>query len=124
MGLDTTHDCWHGPYSAFKDFRDAVAVAAKAEFDYVPSYEGHPMRAYMGWWDEEHNYTEPLDVFFVHSDCEGYIFPNDAQQLIPRLLRLLPRLDGGDQWSPYQRLAAFVAGLQHAVDEWEIVRFH
>ena len=28
MGLDTTHNCWHGPYSAFMRWRRAIAEAA------------------------------------------------------------------------------------------------
>lgn len=28
MGLDTSHDCWHGPYSAFSRWRDDLAKAA------------------------------------------------------------------------------------------------
>ena len=27
MGLDTTHDCWHGPYSSFMRWREEVARA-------------------------------------------------------------------------------------------------
>lgn len=27
MGLDTTHDCWHGAYSAFHRFRHGIARA-------------------------------------------------------------------------------------------------
>ena len=30
MGLDTTHDCWHGPYSMFMRWRTAIAAAAQA----------------------------------------------------------------------------------------------
>jgi hypothetical protein len=29
MGLDTSHDCWHGAYSAFMRWRQALARAAK-----------------------------------------------------------------------------------------------
>ncbi len=28
MGLDTSHDCWHGAYSAFGRWRRAIAEAA------------------------------------------------------------------------------------------------
>ncbi len=26
MGLDTTHDCWHGPYSSFNRWRTQLAA--------------------------------------------------------------------------------------------------
>jgi hypothetical protein len=29
MGLDTTHDCWHGAYSAFSRWREKLAEAAE-----------------------------------------------------------------------------------------------
>jgi hypothetical protein len=28
MGLDTTHDCWHGSYGGFNRWRNAIAAAA------------------------------------------------------------------------------------------------
>lgn len=126
MGLDTTHACWHGSYSGFKVFRDAVARAAEIANGYVPDYENHPNRAVMGWWDNDHPYGDVLDVFFVHSDCEGYIFPRDANKLIPALTALLPHVEG--DYYPgvtYQsKLTTFIAGLQAAADEWQIVEFH
>lgn len=120
MGLDTTHDCWHGSYGSFKAFRDAVADAAMEVYGYKPDYEEHPSRAFYGWWDEDHPYSNVLDVFFVHSDCEGFIFPYDAQDLFPALTRLLAVMDEG--WM--RHLAQFIVGLKQAVDAWEIVEFH
>lgn len=29
MGLDTSHDCWHGPYSSFHYWRNQLAIAAE-----------------------------------------------------------------------------------------------
>lgn len=39
MGLDTSHDCWHGAYSAFNRWREAVAKAA-----------GIPLQLMEGFW--------------------------------------------------------------------------
>lgn len=39
MGLDTTHGCWHGPYSAFNRWRETLARAA-----------GIPVRLMVGWY--------------------------------------------------------------------------
>lgn len=115
-------------------FRNAVAVAAKKQYGYEPDYSIHPYRAYMGWWDPPnivddyrsdaikegfHPYGDPLDVFFVHSDCEGWIFPEDAGPLADRLEGLTDLL--GD-WN--KSLKRFVAGLRKAEQAWEIVRFH
>ncbi len=123
MGLDTTHDCWHGSYGGFKDFRDAVADAARQVKDYVPRYNNRPIRAFYGWWDDDHPYDHVLDVFFVHSDCEGYIFPKDAEPLASALDDLVERLPHGDQWSARELLQTFIRGLRKAADEWQIVVF-
>ena len=118
MGLDTSHNCWHGSYSTFGAFRDAVAIAAKDQYGYEPDYTAHPIRCYYGWWDADHPYADVLDVFFVHSDCEGYIFPVDAERLADRLKPLRQHVG---EWK--DRLQAFIDGLESAADEWEIVEF-
>lgn len=128
MGLDTTHNCWHGPYSAFGRFRAAVGEAAKDVFGYVPDYGAHPARAFQGWWDDDHTYTDVLDVFFVHSDCDGYIFPQQAEPLAKRLRQLVEHVPDDDcpenpQFSTRARLTRFVFGLLDAVDTWQIVEF-
>lgn len=137
MGLDTTHDCWHGPYSAFKRFREEVAAAAKEHYGYEPDYDAHPFRAFMGWWDFPHEYEreadwhEPsdiLDVFFVHSDCDGWIFPCHAGVLADKLDVLVGYLD--DETLAYHNLTSraalkqFVKGLHKACDNGEVVGFH
>ena len=127
MGLDTTHDCWHGPYSSFKRFRDEVAVAAAEHYGYVPVYEG-PSRVYYGWWDDDHPYSHILDVFFLHSDCGGWIFPRDAGSLADALDPLIGYLADEPNMhrihSSREKLRAFVAGLRSAAEEWQIVGFH
>jgi hypothetical protein len=125
MGLDTSHGCWHGSYSSFSYFRDRIAHAAKERLDYVPDYNGHPARAYQGWWDDDHPWGNALDVFFIHSDCDGYIFPQDADDLADALETLVDAIDDdGSDWSDRTRLSEFIAGLRAAHDAGEIVVFH
>lgn len=38
MGLDTTHDCWHGAYSAFNRWRHGLAEAAGIPLDLMEGY--------------------------------------------------------------------------------------
>lgn len=38
MGLDTSHDCWHGAYSAFMRWRRAVAKAAGIPLDLMENF--------------------------------------------------------------------------------------
>ncbi len=122
MGLDTSHNCWHGSYSGFSTFRDVLGEAAARVKGYSPDYSAHPRRAFYGWWDADHNYSDILDVLFVHSDCEGYIFPEHATALADALEELAPHVKGNDYVSGH--LTEFIAGLRLAGDEWEIVEFH
>lgn len=135
MGLDVTHNCWNGPYSSFKRFREAVAAAAKKHFGYEPVYDGVPLRCYMGWWDFPHDYardpghtepTHPLDVFFIHSDCEGWIFPDDMPGLIAALRQLVGYLpEEHDDWCQRRStLQRFIDGPISAEANNEPVRFH
>lgn len=137
MGLDTSHNCWHGPYSAFKRFREDVAAAAKEHYGYEPDYDTHPFRAFMGWWDFPHEYhrddghhefSHILDVFFIHSDCDGWIFPQHGGQLADALSELVGYMDAGEpayrMLTPREALRVFIEGLRDAADNWEVVSFH
>src|SRR6185436_20958665 len=92
MGLDTTHDCWHGAYSAFMRWRQKIAAVAglppltlmeaffekgsvydpfakmAAEFPATAEaiYESLPIR-----WDALK--PDVLHVLLHHSDCDGDI---------------------------------------------------
>lgn len=116
MGLDTSHDCWHGSYSWFAEWRQAVANAANAS--YLPPAD-LPNRVFYGWWDDEPE--DIINVLMWHSDCEGYIFPQHAEKLARRLLDVAPAMPEG--WMR-DKTYAFAAGLLKAADAWQIVEFH
>ena len=126
MGLDTTHDCRHGAYSSFFEWRTAITKAAdlplEAGFRHGETYvcpEGEgASRNFEGWWDEWP--TEILDVLLRHSDCDGWIFPQHCEPLADRLQGLLPKLEGYDK----ERAEQFIAGLRRAADEYQIVEYH
>lgn len=101
MGLDTTHDCWHGAYSAFSTFRNEIARAAGYLIATITYEDGQrtPPTVLLEW----HRYTQenlqgewaetpadPLLVLIVHSDCDGVIRPAQALPLADRLEELLP----------------------------------
>jgi hypothetical protein len=54
MGLDTSHDCWHGSYISFGAWRDAVAVAAglKSQQYAVRNWHSITDANLMGDWAE------------------------------------------------------------------------
>lgn len=114
MGLDTTHDAWHGAYGAFSRWRDAMAEAAGYEIGWLATGElfedgrppvgkwvptrptvlidwGHIARKnYDGEWDETP--ADPLILLIAHSDCDGYLEPEHCALLADRLTELLPAI--------------------------------
>lgn len=84
MGLDTSHDCWHGPYSAFMRFRQRLWQLAMRERDEKAGGRASQApdlmdtKEYMGkpGAPSLHHFlpvTDPLVWFFDHSDCDGFI---------------------------------------------------
>jgi hypothetical protein len=97
MGLDTSHGCWHGPYSAFSRWRVALQAAAGWPLDEVadPPFTFIESRVinwaalndgnFEGRWESIPE--DPLIVLIAHSDCSGLI-------PVPALIPLAERLEG------------------------------
>lgn len=136
MGLDTSHGCWHGAYSAFSRWRNTLADAAGYGTQRVVyngmtydqprgvNWEALTDANFQGEWEQTPE--EPLVILFAHSDCDGAIYPRDAKPLADRLEELLPRLDGdgGGHIGSYRaKTQAFIDGLRLAVSRDEPVEF-
>lgn len=132
MGLDTTHDAWHGAYSAFSRWRNKLAEVAGYTFhpdgDPFDAYgmkvisisrlmvdidwgaiEGVIGRDLMGKWPQmpvrPDGIPDPLIVLLAHSDCEGEIQEEFCAPLADRLEELLPLLgdeEGGGHIGSYR----------------------
>jgi len=134
MGLDTSHECWHGAYSAFTRWRHQLARVAgyqiaKLEDQLIETVLfdwGHIVnKNYYGEWDAVP--SDPLIILIAHSDCEGVIHPQHAALLADRLEELLPLLDGdgGGHIGNYrEKTEQFIKGLRAAVALGEDVEFH
>jgi hypothetical protein len=94
MGLDTTHDCWHGPYSSFDRLR--IALQRAAGWSLEEDSRGYLRSTVINWatitdanimgeWDAIPE--DPLVVLIAHSDCDGQI-------PVAALLPLAERLEG------------------------------
>jgi hypothetical protein len=131
MGLDTSHNCWHGSYSAFSRWRDKLAEAAGYAFtvegrDTIMLDWGHiEEKNYFGEWDKDP--SDPLILLIAHSDCEGVIKAKHTAILADRLAELLPLLegDGGGHIGLYRdKTKQFIDGLRAAHAANEDVDFH
>lgn len=107
MGLDVSHDAWHGAYSAFNRFRQAVCWAAGGIF---PNHDLDSVTvrnrldelgiglADNGRWyvpDAVTREAHPgLYVFLEHSDCDGQISPENCVKVANDLEKLLDTIDG------------------------------
>lgn len=137
MGLDTSHNCWHGAYSAFSRWRHKIARVAGYDVFKVVYEDGYTQDTIMIDWGHitgdnlmgkwEILPKDPLIILFAHSDCEGVIYPDAASLLADRLEELLPLLDGdggGHIGSYKDKTMAFIDGLRNAAIVGEVVDFH
>jgi len=137
MGLDTTHGCWHGAYSAFNRFRNKLAVLAGYELEQVSfggecpllDWDKYETEAYLYGDPDAEIPDDPLILLFAHSDCDGYLYPKQAQALADRMQELLPlthEVDGRLHRVENLTIATeqFIEGLRKAVKRNEKVGFH
>ena len=140
MGLDTSHDCWHGAYSAFFRWRHKIAEVAgyciwNVNYDagihrdtIMMEWHRYDQETHlMGEWEETPH--DPLIVLFAHSDCEGLIHPAQGGPLADALEKLLPKLEeegdgGGHIGSFREKTQTFIDGLRRACAAGEDVEFH
>jgi hypothetical protein len=91
MGLEISHDAFHGSYSRFNLFRAAVCTAIGGEwpmFNRIRTADPEPIILPK---DFEHNHPG-LYAFFMHSDCDGEISPEMCAKIADELQSLLPIL--------------------------------
>lgn len=118
MGLDTTHDCWHGPYGAFGRWREELTRAAG-----LPELSA--MVGFGGQNSWEHWEEDPIVILLNHSDCDGVILHKDCAPLAARLEELLPLLQSDAWgWGSKQLAEQFIKGLRAADAAGEDVEFH
>lgn len=149
MGLDTTHDCWHGAYSAFMRWRQELAHAAglppldlmegfytKGDYRDPIYFAKKGLKADDAFADLERCLPikweclkpSPLYVLLHHSDCEGELEWKDCGPIANALEDLLPKLPNGDggghigNWR--DKTQTFIDGLRKANAAKENVVFH
>ena len=80
MGLDVSHDAWHGAYSSFMRFREKLAKIAG--FPPLQKMKGFTSDNPISWWKYR---KDPLTKLLYHSDCNGYIHRKALPPLAERL---------------------------------------
>lgn len=145
MGLDTTHGCWRGAYSAFMRWRRQIAFCCGIPLDLMegffrppPTMLYKPAETALGLtpisdiigalplsWGLFRD--DPITILLNHSDCEGEIKSADCAPLADRLegiLDQLPEEPGGGHIGSWQdKTNAFISGLREAAASDEDVEF-
>lgn len=113
MGLDTTHDAYHGGYAGYSIMREALGRAAgwtmdpdkhmvavdwgKDSPDTIGDEQPEWARARFGDIDRDEWPWDPIIFLWAHEDCEGVIPPAMAGAIAARIEELLPKVDGVTQ---------------------------
>lgn len=144
MGLDCSHDAFHGAYSAFNSFRQEVAHAIGG------SYPSHWKRDDSGrliqplqrdeslddnrWYWGDKGYSQEknpgLFEFFCHSDCDGEISPEMCKTVSDELEPLLEKMPNesfghiAGRGGYRQVLQYFIDGCRAAHAAGEPLDFH
>ena len=131
MGLDCSHDAFHGAYSSFDRFRQAVAKAIGGSF---PEHKDRELDPQMWYWGDGYSKeTHPgLYVFLCHSDCGGDISPEDCEKVADELEVLLPAIESqGSGAGHIERdggygavTRRFIKGCRLAAEKNERLDFH
>ena len=117
MGLDTTHDCWHGPYSMFMVWREQLHRYTAPD----------NTRTLEQAWDagDYADQSQPINVLMNHSDCDGEIPAEICGPLadhLQKIVDIMPERGVYDMAKP--ATLRFIAGLRKAADNKEPVDFH
>ena len=127
MGLDTTHNCWHGGYIGFNMFRENLAKAIGVNLHIMEGYvvDGLP-------WPSRDD--EPLVSLLYHSDCQGDIPVEELIPLANRLDEVATLIEAGPVPAEGGHLArnggtvaaarTFAEGCRLAAGHGEPVEFH
>lgn len=121
MGLDTTHGCWNGPYSAFMRWRSELHRLLN------PDETGDPYGNLKAAWDAGRydDQSVPINVLMNHSDCDGEIPAEVCGPLADALEGLLERMPERALYDSYRPATErFIRGLRGAADAGESVEFH
>lgn len=120
MGLDTSHNAYHGPYSSFTEWRKIIA--SKIGID-LYSMEGYKN----GNTPFSSLPDNPINIILDHSDCDGEIYWQDCEAIANALEAILPDLwkDKSISHMHYLNITEkFIAGCRLAFSKQENIDFH
>ncbi|MES1181174.1 MAG: hypothetical protein ABUL44_00110, partial [Flavobacterium sp.] len=119
MGLDTSHNAWHGPYSSFRYWREMIASKIGVNLQKMEGFNGDIPFSTLP--------ENPINVLLDHSDCDGEIKWEDCGPLADALEQLLPQLNDHTHPLPNyysDKTKQFIEGCRLAYSLQENIEFH
>ena len=119
MGLDTTHNCWHGGYSGFNRFRYSLGYQIGIDLDDYLGYEGKKGKKLE---DIDHD----LMPLFNHSDCDGILTVEESKKIVNGLNSVLENFNEELEcdYNFKEKIIQFRDGCLDAISQNEIVEFY
>lgn len=120
MGLDTTHNAWHGAYSSFGTFRKKLAEQIGINLN---DYWGYSGGGKLDLRSIDHDIQPLLD----HSDCDGELTVSDCERIANGLNDILERIKDKpviDHQQFTEDIIQFRNGCLDAVSKGESIKFH
>ena len=123
MGLDTSHDCWNGPYSAFMRWRSFLHFLLTGEGNGTGT-DFAPLE--LAWLQGRYaDPSIPINVLMNHSDCDGRIAAETCSPLADALEALLERMPERAVYDAFRPATKrFIRGLRLAAERGESVEFY
>lgn len=120
MGLNTSHNAWHGPYISFNQFRYWLA-----------SLIGINLKEYIGYGingtKDLKTINNDLRILFDHSDCDGNISPKDCKKIADAITKILKKVNKDSDFITkmhYDEAITFRDGCLLAHSKNEVLDFH
>lgn len=151
MGLDITHNTWHGSYGAFNRWRTEIAKCLGIPLELMEGfYADNSLHNPLGYpklllkndetamsclnrlsdnfpllWDAFK--PNALHELLYHSDCDGIIEWEKLSAIADELEKLLPELEKNDQGGHVGNMAdktkQFIIGIREAYSKQENIEF-
>ena len=125
MGLNTSYDCWNGPYSSFNNFRKHLAKQIGLDLDEYVEYS-MPLRhdtcnRTKTLKDVKHNLIPLLN----HSDCEGKLTIAQCKKIVNGLNDVLCYFNDEEVYPTFRDdVIQFRDGCIQAIIDNKPVEFH
>ena len=122
MGLDITHNAFHGSYSSFNRLRKDIAEVWGGSY---PPHSDPKLDNRYVYFPENMDEQSGMAIFMGHSDCDGEISSSDCKKVADELEEILPKLKHLDNGlrSSYSILEQFINGCRLAHSNNETLEF-